>query len=1410
MKKIALFVLSIFFSATSISQIIADHTVVDRYVDIPQQYIDEVKKMLVDIAGESHSGGYQIGMNLLEAYDSRFQVTTYDGYIPGITSSNLRLGRHALVGEADFYTSLTARNQYKIHITAQNTSGNPYSVIGFGWCWDMTWLNTPGGVIDPVHRVRWAGSSIGGPNGNLRWGLDADDQALTGNSVCMDTYLNAVEEYNRHCSTNGYATKVIFTTGPVDDGYGIMAGTENGFQREIKHDYIRDFVRGSSARILFDYADILCWNNNGVQCITNWNDGGTIRPHANIHPDNMKDYDGSWNIIPHSEDGDHIGEVGALRLAKAMWWLLARIAGWDGGEGSVPVTGITVTGAGGASTITQNNGTLALTATVTPANATNKSVTWSIINGTGQATINSSGVVTAVANGTVTARATANDGSGVYGQLVITISNQVIPVTGITVTGAGGATTITQDNGTLALTATVTPSNATNKTVTWSIINGTGQATISSTGVVTAVANGTVTARATANDGSGVTGQLVITISGQVIPVTGITVIGAGGASTITQNNGTLSLTATVTPANATNKSVTWSIINGTGQATINSSGVVTAVSNGTVTARATANDGSGVYGQLVITISDQVIPVTGITVTGAGGATTITQDNGTLALIATVTPANATNKSVTWSIINGTGQATINSSGVVTAVANGTVTARATANDGSGVSGQLVITISDQVIPVTGITVTGEGGATTITQDNGTLALTAIVTPANATNKTVTWSIVNGTGQATINSTGVVTAVANGTVTARATANDGSGVSGQLVITISNQVIPVAGISVTGAGGSSAISSAGGQLQLTATVTPSNATNKAVTWSIINGTGQATINSTGLVTAVANGTVTARATANDGSGVYGQLVITISDQVIPVTGITVTGAGGATTITQDNGTLALTATVTPANATNKAVTWSIINGTGQATINSSGVVTAVSNGTVTARATANDGSGVYGQLVITISDQVIPVTGITVTGAGGATTITQDNGTLALTATVTPANATNKSVTWSIINGTGQATINSSGLVTAVADGTVTARATANDGSGVYGQLLITISGQTVLVAKMYVAAAKGEPVISTPKGTLQLSVMVQPDNATNKTVTWSVINVTGEATINSSGLVTAIADGTVVARATANDGSGVFADITISIINQIVLVTGITVTGEGGLTTITTDDGTLQLLASIVPSNASNKSVTWSMVKGNGHARLSEEGLLTARTNGKVVVRATSNDGSKVYGEIEITITNQIVSVSSIKVKVKKKASNTTTVNGELALAAEILPEDASEKRVSWSVINGTGTAVISEDGILRGVTPGEVIVVATSLDGSGVAGELSITINLVESIKIRQTRNEVIIQVPEYLLPAKASLHSLYGSHIQSKVIDSTECIFNISELFPGIYVVSVYNSIVQDAAKIMIAY
>ena len=932
MKKILIFVIFSHFSIFQYSQIIADHTVVDAYDDIPQQYIDEVKKMWLVIAGESHSYAYMSGLLSLEGISPGYAVSVMleSGTPEAYTAQHLRASRATWgdlnnssewiygYGEEDWWTSTSAITRTTAGLLHCHQTGPKLSAIGFGWCWDPQ-AGNPSSTADPVYGVRWYGWSEGSPEGSKPWGLDNGDNTLTGNSVNMDTYLNATQEYINYCQTNNITTKVFFTTGPVDRA-DIGTSDEGMYNAYLKYERIRNYVNADQSRILFDYADILSYNASGVRSTLTWN-GHTF---PTIHPDN----------IGGTATG-HIGSVGAIRLAKAMWWMLARVAGWDGGITTTPVTSITVIGASGATTITTDNGTLQLTATVTPADATNKTVTWSVVNGTGQATINSTGLVTAVSNGTVTARATANDGSGVVGSLTITISGQVIPVTGITVTGASGATAITTDNGTLQLTATVTPTDATNKTVTWSVVNGTGQATINSTGLVNAVANGTVTARATANDGSGVVGSLIITISGQVIPVTSITVTGASGATTITTDNGTLQLTATVTPADATNKTVTWSVVNGTGQASINSTGLVTAITDGNVTARATANDGSGVVGSLVITISGQVIPVTSITVTGASGATTITTDNGTLQLTAAVTPADATNKTVTWSVVNGTGQATINSTGLVTAIADGTVTARATANDGSGVVGSLVITISGQVIPVTGISVTGASGSITITTDNGTLQLTATVTPSYATNKTVTWSMVNGTGQAMINSTGLVTAIANGTVTARATANDGSGVVGSLIITISGQVIPVTGITVTGASGATTITADNGTLQLTATVTPSDATNKTVTWSVVNGTGQATINSTGLVTAIADGNVTARATANDGSGVVGSLVITISGQIIPVTSITVTGASGATTITTDNGTLQLTATVTPSDATNKTVTWSVVNGTGQATINS-------------------------------------------------------------------------------------------------------------------------------------------------------------------------------------------------------------------------------------------------------------------------------------------------------------------------------------------------------------------------------------------------------------------------------------------------------------------------------------------
>ena len=217
--------------------------------------------------------------------------------------------------------------------------------MGFGWCWDMTWhSNWPQtwidirNELDPVYLVHWNGSSAYGPDGNTRWGLDAGDVALTGNRVTMDTYLSATQEYINHAQTNSYPTKVFFTTGPVDGSSG-----ESGYQRHLKHEYIRNYVRASSDRILFDYADILSWSNAGQQNLQSWTDYGSVsRQYQMIHADNMLDLDGTC-----TEDGDHIGERGALRLGKALWWMLARMAGWDG----TPATALTLRGAPGNQTI---------------------------------------------------------------------------------------------------------------------------------------------------------------------------------------------------------------------------------------------------------------------------------------------------------------------------------------------------------------------------------------------------------------------------------------------------------------------------------------------------------------------------------------------------------------------------------------------------------------------------------------------------------------------------------------------------------------------------------------------------------------------------------------------------------------------------------------------------------------------------------------------------------------------------------------------------------------------------------------------------------------------------------------------------------------------------------------------------
>ncbi|MBU1143629.1 MAG: DUF3494 domain-containing protein [Firmicutes bacterium] len=92
--------------------------------------------------------------------------------------------------------------------------------------------------------------------------------------------------------------------------------------------------------------------------------------------------------------------------------------------------------------------------------------------------------------------------------------------------------------------------------------------------------------------------------------------------------------------------------------------------------------------------------------------------------------------------------------------------------------------------VAATAVTVTGADFKTTITELDGTLQMNAVVLPADATFKTVTWSVVNGTGSATISNSGLLQALTSGTVTIKATSNSNDDIIGSIVITISNQEV--------------------------------------------------------------------------------------------------------------------------------------------------------------------------------------------------------------------------------------------------------------------------------------------------------------------------------------------------------------------------------------------------------------------------------------------------------------------------------------------------------------------------------------------------------------------------------------------------------------------------------------------
>jgi uncharacterized repeat protein (TIGR02543 family) len=176
--------------------------------------------------------------------------------------------------------------------------------------------------------------------------------------------------------------------------------------------------------------------------------------------------------------------------------------------------------------------------------------------------------------------------------------------------------------------------------------------------------------------------------------------------------NETQQLTATVLPVNATNKNVTWSSGN-TLVATVSSGGSVTAVSAGNATITVRTQSGGYTATSSITVNAPPVVPVTAVNLS----ATSLELDvNESAALLATVLPSNATDKSISWSS-NNPSIASVNASGVVTGISEGSATITVSTSNPS-VSGTCTVTVSDIIVEPTEYTLT------TSTAGSGSISL--------------------------------------------------------------------------------------------------------------------------------------------------------------------------------------------------------------------------------------------------------------------------------------------------------------------------------------------------------------------------------------------------------------------------------------------------------------------------------------------------------------------------------------------------------------------------------------------------------------------------------------------------------------------------------------------------------------
>ena len=852
-----------------------------------------------------------------------------------------------------------------------------------------------------------------------------------------------------------------------------------------------------------------------------------------------------------------------------------------------------------------------------------------------------------------------------------------------------------------SLVAAVSPSDAANQKVSWASSNN-EIAWVNSSGEVTGRSPGEAVITVTTDEGGRTaTCKVIVDYEVQSISLT---------PNELQLNvNESRALAVEITPADASNKKVKW-LSSNDDVARVSNTGEVTGRAPGEAVITATSDDGDRTATCKVVVVSE----VAGVTLDQKELNLTVDE---TADLMATVTPDNASNKQVNWSSSDEK-VATVDNNGHVVAKGSGQALICATSAAG-GKHAYCKVSVRKKVTSVA-----LNPSEETIFVGK-TAQFTTTILPEEVSDEPVEWTV-DDPSVATVNASGLVTAVAKGTTKVRATTKKGQ-ISGSADVTV---LKPVSSISVSQT--SWVIYLEDEPLTVPVSVLPEDASDVSF-YSVVDKPGVVVSADGNKITpvAVGNAKVAFKPNLPDPDKTLSAMISV--DVRAHVKTVSVSSPNSTISV---GGQVQLEVAVSPENAYDKTVTWSSSN-KAVATVTSTGLVKGLSNGEVTITATSNESPSVSESCKIKVTN--IEVSSIELNKYNLSMTVGDSE---TLIATVLPDNAPDKSLEWESYK-PDVATVDQNGKVTAVSKGQATIRVRSKAKAGVYKDCMVTVENKVILPESITVSPSTLEIRAGEQE---QLKVTVTPSNVTDPTIVWSS-DKTGVATVV-NGMVTGVSEGTAVITATIG---GLKSSATVTVLPPIIHVSGISLSRTSA--TMATNK-TLTLVATVSPSDATNKKVKWSSSK-ESVATVSQTGVVTSKNISKddtVIITASPEDNPSLAATCEIkVVTNAVALTDMIDIRLNgTKFTGPLYVGQIIELTANYAPSNASIESIVWSVSAGAPFMAQAigdgKKGRLTGVKTGigNLKVEATDVLGTQKSRTIQIQVltNNVASVSLNHT--------------------------------------------------------------------